>query len=84
MKDEIKQKGSLHYKTGTIEPIDLLEAGHILHDFAIGSIIKYAYRCRFMSNRPGKLVLEDMDKIIHYAEMIKSQWDDDLPTSPPK
>ena len=69
--NEVKQLGSAHYKTNSVEPIDLYKAGGILHNFAIGSIIKYAYR-----NRAGEAKLactiSDMKKIIHYAEMIIS------------
>jgi hypothetical protein len=68
--DDVKQLGSSHYKTGGVEPIDLYRSGGILRDFAIGSIIKYAYRNRrdmWDYVRP-----EDMDKIIHFANILKS------------
>jgi len=66
----IKSRGSEHYKTGSVEPIDLMKAGGILHHFAIGSIIKYAFRNR------DKINPADMDKIIHYAEMLKEIADE--------
>jgi hypothetical protein len=68
--EEIKLDGSDHYKTGSIEPIDLYRS-ITLHDsvtaiqcFALCNIIKYAYRC------VTKGVTEkDLEKIIHYAEI---------------
>lgn len=61
----LKSRGAEHYKTGLTEPIDLLHSGGILQPFAIGNIIKYAYRQR------EAISLSDCDKIIHYAEMLK-------------
>jgi len=69
MEKILKEKGSEHYKTGGVEPLDLLESGGMLRDFAIASIIKYAFRNR---REVGKAVnSKDMDKIIHYAEILK-------------
>ena len=67
---ELKQEGSGHYKTGEIEPIDLYRAGGILHDFAIGNIIKYAYRSRQGMNLDRETLEKNMEKIIHYAELV--------------
>lgn len=61
----IKRSGSEHYKTGLTEPIDLLHSGGILKHFAVGNIIKYAYRQR------EAISISDCNKIIHYAEMLK-------------
>jgi len=61
----LKRDGADHYKTGLVEPIDLYHAGGILQPFAIGCIIKYAYRQRETISIP------DCDKIIHYAQMLK-------------
>jgi hypothetical protein len=66
--DELKQQGSDHYKSNSVEPIDLYKAGGILHNFAIGSIIKYAYRNR--SAEVDMISIADMKKIIHYAQML--------------
>ena len=60
-----KKKGSEHYKTGGVEPIDLYKAGGMLRHFALCNIIKYAFRNRNLINP------KDMDKIIHYAEILK-------------
>ena len=65
--EEIKQKGSNHYKNpNDIEPLDLYRASGILKPFAICSIIKYAFR-----NVNGKINKKDIEKIIHYAEMLE-------------
>lgn len=66
--EKIKAKGSFHYKTIETEPIDLLKSGGLLWNFAISSIIKYAFRNR---HYPGDNTLRDLDKIIHYAEMLR-------------
>lgn len=64
--EDLKGKGNPKYKTGEMEPIDLLKAGDMLRDFALGCIIKYAFRNR----GPVLLHITDMQKIIHYAEML--------------
>lgn len=61
----LKKEGSNHYKSGLVEPVDLFLAGGIFQPFAIGCIIKYAFRQR------KALSVSDCDKIIHYAEMLK-------------
>lgn len=61
----LKRNGAEHYKTGLTEPIDLFKSGGILQPFAIGNIIKYAYRQR------EAISISDCNKIIHYAEMLK-------------
>jgi hypothetical protein len=65
--EEVKKRGSDHYKTGAIEPIDLYRSLGILRSFCIASIIKYA--ARNVGNSPIKN--KDMDKISHYAEILK-------------
>lgn len=67
---KVKRKGSKHYHGGGLEPIDLMRAGGLLYPFAISCIMKYAYRNR-KANRLVSVIKEDMDKIIHYAEMVK-------------
>jgi len=69
--EEIKQGGSGHYKTGSVEPIDLYKSIGILQDFAIASIIKYAAR-----QKQKGINVSDLDKIIHYAEMLKAAYGD--------
>ena len=63
--EDIKNKGSAHYKTGRVEPIDLIKDGGMLQAFAVASIIKYAFR-----NREGQISKKDMEKIKHYADML--------------
>jgi hypothetical protein len=65
--EEVKKGGSQHYKTGGVEPIDLYKSLGIVKPFAIASIIKYASR-----NVVKPINNKDMDKIIHYATMLKS------------
>ena len=69
---DLKRKGSSHYKSTGVEPIDLIKAGGILHGFAIGSIIKYAFRNRATPGSKDVVSISDMKKIIHYAEMLIS------------
>jgi len=68
---ECKQEGSAHYKTGEIEPIDLYRAGGMLRTFALASIIKYAFRSREVIDE--ETFMKNMDKIIHYAELLKAE-----------
>jgi hypothetical protein len=75
--EELKNKGEQHYKTGDIEPIDLYLAGDMLRDFAIGNIIKYAYRNR--ESFAPVVSIKDMKKIIHYAEMIIASYVPGIP-----
>lgn len=63
--NDIKARGSDHYKTGSTEPIDLYKSGGILQGYCIASIIKYAYR-----NRSGIPSSRDMEKIKHLADML--------------
>uniref|UniRef100_A0A6M3K4Q7 Putative structural protein n=1 Tax=viral metagenome TaxID=1070528 RepID=A0A6M3K4Q7_9ZZZZ len=67
---DIKKRGSEHYKIDPtkIEPIDLYKDGEMLRDFAICSIIKYAYRNRKESGKP--INPKDIEKIKHYADML--------------
>jgi len=65
--ENVKQEGSEHYKTGGTEPIDLYAAGGFLQGFAIGSIIKYAFR-----NRSGAMNVKDLNKIKHYCDILIS------------
>jgi hypothetical protein len=69
--DELKKGGSEHYKTGGVEPIDLYRAKGILKSFGLGSITKYAAR-NMDQYRGDEKFIEDMNKIIHYAELLKA------------
>jgi len=63
--DDLKKGGSAHYRTGGVQPIDLMRDLGIFKSFALGSIIKYAAR-----NSRQPLNPKDMEKIIHYAKLI--------------
>ena len=66
---ELKNQGSQHYKTdGGVEPIDLYLAGGMFRQFALCSIIKYAFRNR---DNEEPIKNKDMDKIIDYAQKLK-------------
>lgn len=67
--DALKAQGSDHYKTGSIEPVDLYRAGDMFRHFALCSIIKYAFRNR---SPVEPIRISDMDKIIDYAEKLKA------------
>lgn len=64
----LKQKGNTKYKTGGIEPVDLFISGKMFRDFALASIIKYAFRNR--SEVSSEINKSDLEKIIHYAELL--------------
>jgi hypothetical protein len=66
--EKIKQKGSVHYKTKDAEPIDLMKAGNILHDWCIGNLIKRAFRNR----KEIGLNIRDIDKMAHEVEMLRA------------
>lgn len=68
--NELKRKGSAHYKTGGIQPIDLYLAmdPEGFRSWAIFEITSHALR----NLVPREKILEDLDKIIHYAELLKA------------
>jgi len=67
---ELKNRGSKHYKSypNAVEPIDLYAAMGIFQHFALGNIVKYALR----NSTKDTYKSEDMDKVIHYAELLKA------------
>jgi ABC-type enterochelin transport system ATPase subunit len=73
---DIKTVGNEKYKSGTTEPIDLYKAGNMLQDFAVSCIVKYAYRNR---RECGSVVISDMNKIKHYADMLIALAQESLP-----
>jgi hypothetical protein len=69
--EELKKRGSQHYKTGDIEPIDLFRCVKP-HDSLTGldvkaleDIIKYSYR--MLTKGANK---SDCEKIRHYIDMV--------------
>ena len=75
---EVKREGSLYYKIGGTEPIDLFKDGRILWDWCIGEIIAKAYRNRLQAlDIPGPTMIDlaphitkDLKEIKHYVEML--------------
>lgn len=68
---ELKEEGSGHYKAGDVEPIDLYKSGGTFQDFAISSIIKYAFRNR-RELVGRKISISDMEKMKHYASLLEA------------
>lgn len=68
----IKQSGSNHYKTGSVELIDLFKQVKPHADFtalevkALCDIMKYSFRMLTTKGRDPK----DCEKIQHYAQML--------------
>ena len=58
-----KQIGGKHYKNFKIQPIEFITANNL--NFIQGCVIKYI--CRF-DKKNGN---EDLDKVIHYCELLK-------------
>lgn len=51
--------------------MDLYLAGGMFHDFALCSIIKYAFRSRQGMNIDNETLHKNLDKIIDYAQKLK-------------
>lgn len=58
-----KQVGGEHYKQHAIQPIEYITANKL--GFIEGNIVKYVTRWK------DKGGIQDIDKIIHYAELLK-------------
>lgn len=64
--------GAKHYKLGDIESIDLYKSEGSLHTWAICEARHHLARNLPQLNTLGTTrCIDDMDKVIHYAEMIK-------------
>jgi hypothetical protein len=75
----LKQNGSDHYKIpGEVEPLDLYVSGNMFHDFAICSIIKYAFRSRRDYPLTPTGIIQNCDKIIDYAQKLKAFYGDEV------
>ena len=57
-----------HYKTGSLEPFDVMEDMGIFKAFCLGCIIKYAMRCEHKGSEK-----EDLLKIAEYANKLASK-----------
>jgi len=58
-----KQEGGAHYKDQAIQPVEYIHANNI--PYLEGNVIKYVTRHK------SKNGLEDINKAIHYLQLIK-------------
>jgi len=73
--DELKKQGSEHYKVSNgVEPVDLYRSGGMFCDFALCSIIKYAFRSRCGAGLDMPTFHKNMDKIIDFAQKLKAAF----------
>jgi|TARA_R100001530_G_scaffold136100_2_gene115269 hypothetical protein len=63
-----KQIGGKHYKVWKVQPVDFIRNNKL--PFIFGVMIKYIMRIASNATSTTKK-LEDLDKIIHYAEIEK-------------
>ena len=63
-----KQVSGSHYKEFHIQPVEFIHANNI--GYLEGNVIKYVCRWR---NKNG---MEDLDKAIHYLELLKELYHD--------
>jgi len=68
---ELKEQGSQHYKSGSVEPIDLYRSLGMFRPWAIAEICNHAIRNR-SEEEPVNVL--DMQKIIHYAELLIAEY----------
>ena len=73
--EALKSQGQAHYKTGGVEPVDLYRAGNMFHDFALCSIIKYAFRSRLCMDIPREALVSNLRKVIDYAEKLIAAYE---------
>ncbi len=60
-----RQVGGNHYKNLKIQPIEYILANNL--DYCEANVVKYITR------HASKGGLEDLDKVIHYVELLKEQ-----------
>lgn len=58
-----KQEGGAHYKSLKIQPVEYINANNL--SYLQGNVVKYITRYR------DKNGIEDLNKAIHYIELIK-------------
>ena len=63
-----RQVGGFHYKDMAIQPIEFILANEL--NFCEGNIIKYTCRYKLKNG------VEDLRKVIHYAEMLIASLED--------
>jgi hypothetical protein len=64
-KASTRQVGGNHYKNLAIQPIEYILANNL--DYCEANVVKYITR------HASKGGLEDLDKVIHYVELLKEQ-----------
>ena len=64
-----KQEGGSHYKNMAIQPAKYIQDNGM--DWLSGNIVKYASRHKAKGGR------QDVEKIIHYAQMLLEEYDED-------
>ena len=67
MKATEKLIGGMHYREHTIQPIEFILKNNL--GFCEGNIIKYICRYKYKGEK------EDLEKIIHYAELLIENYD---------
>ncbi len=65
--EDVKRRGSIHYKGNNVELLDLFRDSDILWEYAICNIIKYIWRNRY---KQYDLSIEDMEKAKHYIDIL--------------
>jgi hypothetical protein len=69
---EIKKLGSKYYKDQDIEQIDLFKAEGTLQDWVINEARAHLTRnIKKLNTLRSQKCIDDMNKVIHYAEIIK-------------
>lgn len=66
VKPKDKQVGGAHYKTFKIQPIEYIRENNL--GWYEGNVVKY------VSRHKDKNGLEDINKAIHYLELIKEEY----------
>ena len=69
MNPKEKQIGGQHYKNLSIQPSEYIVRNNL--DWFSGNVIKYITRWKTKHNTLDKQI-EDIDKAIHYCELLKS------------
>jgi hypothetical protein len=74
--EDIKKRGSQHYKTGDVEPIDLYCSLGVLEIFSLCNVIKYAFRNVQADFNGQDISRNDLKKMHHYLDMIEANQEE--------
>ena len=66
-----RQQGGNHYKDMAIQPVEFITANGI--DYREANVIKYVCRHKAKNGR------EDLEKAMHYLEMLLESYDNNTP-----